>query len=96
MIAPYIGPSPATAKRRPAVYTVGGSLRYSPRRATRGVGHGRAVGVERTTRHAFAAPRGLGSIRARGVRRRVTGTGPFRPLPRARAPPLWLRATGET
>src|SRR5881397_609406 len=42
----------------------GGSLRYSPRRAgrrcgTRGTG---AVGVERTTRHAFVAPQRLGSI----------------------------------
>ena len=49
-----------------------------------------AAGVETTTRHAGAAPRRLGSIRARGARRHVTGTGPFdpdrthRPLPLAR------------
>jgi len=38
-----------------------------------------AVGVETTTRHACAAPRRLGSIRARGGRRRMLGTGPFDP-----------------
>jgi len=44
-----------------------------------------AVGGETTTRHACAAPVRLGSIQARGVRRRVAGTGPFAP-DRARQP----------
>jgi hypothetical protein len=38
-----------------------------------------AAGVERTTRHACAFPTRLGSIRARNVRRRTEGTGPFDP-----------------
>src|SRR5207248_3839263 len=47
---------------------------------TRGAGRSTgAGGVETTTRHACAAPRRLGSIRARGVRRRMAGTGPFDP-----------------
>src|SRR5439155_16456275 len=37
--------------------------------------------VETTTRHAFAAPRRLGSIPARVFRRRMPGTGPFDPCP---------------
>jgi hypothetical protein len=48
-----------------------------------------AAGVEMTTRHAFASPGRLGSIRARYARRRVTGTGPFDPRrtrPAARLP----------
>src|SRR3989442_15160296 len=45
------------------------------------VGQG-ATGGERTTRPAFACPSRLGSIRARGARPRLPGTGPFAP-PRA-------------
>src|SRR5881628_997147 len=42
--------------------------------ATGGCGRG-----HRTTRHAIAAPRRLGSIGVRDVRRRVAGTGPIDP-----------------
>jgi hypothetical protein len=46
----------------------------------RGVGRrSEAVAVEMTTRHAFAHPLRLGSIRARKIRRRLEGTGPFDP-----------------
>src|SRR5207249_9476268 len=38
-----------------------------------------AVGLERTTRHASAAPGRLGSIRALHSRRRMEGTGSFEP-----------------
>src|SRR5207245_1003540 len=44
-----------------------------------------AAGVERTTRHAPAAPVRLGSIEALHPRHRVPGTGPFAPR-RARQP----------
>jgi hypothetical protein len=47
-------------------------------------GRGDAAGVETTTRHAFAAPRRLGSIPALDVRRHSSGTGPFDP---GRVPP---------
>src|SRR6058998_165251 len=40
-----------------------------------------AVGGSRTTRDALAAPLRLGSIRARGARCRLAGTGPAGPLP---------------
>jgi len=58
-------------------------------------GAGAALGVGRTTRHALTAPRRLGSIRARSVRRRVAGTGPGDPYRAAHARCLRpLRALG--
>ena len=62
-------------------------------------GRGDAAGVETTTRHAFAAPRRLGSIPALGVRRRSSGTGPFDPgrVPSTRHhPPVSPRAVMRT
>src|SRR5215470_839716 len=53
----------------------------------------RAGGVETTTRHACAARRRLGSIRARGRPLTLDGNGSLRPLPLAPDAPGIRRAT---
>src|SRR2546426_4341797 len=96
-------------RRRPErCHGADGAPRPTPRRAslppsrrtlTRPDGPGAgADGVDRTTLHAGAAPRPLGSIPARHVRRRLWGTAPIRPPPhpppaRRAAPTGVLRAT---